>query len=91
VRVHVERDPVVILEELEVAHQVHYQEGAEKQARKGHDNLAANAASKGFGKPIHTIVNKERTYLICPKVAPGGVPPKRGLPDACYLEWLNIA
>nr|GFC56186.1 hypothetical protein [Tanacetum cinerariifolium] len=67
VRVHVERYAVVVFEELEVAHQVYYQKGAEKQAREGHDNLATDAASEGFGKPIHMIVNKEKTYLNRPK------------------------
>jgi hypothetical protein len=90
VRVHVERDPVVVFKELEVAYQVHYQKRAQKQARQGHDNLAPDATGEGFGKPIHTIINKERTYLNRPKVAPGKVPPKLGHPEACYLEWLNI-
>jgi hypothetical protein len=91
VGVDVERYSVVVFEELEVAHQVYYQKGAEKQAREGHDNLAADAASEGFGKPIHMIVNKEKTYLNRPKVAPDRGSPKLGNPDACYLEWLNIA
>jgi hypothetical protein len=60
VRVNVKRYAVVVFEELEVANQVHYQEGAEKQARQGHDNLAPNAAGKGFCKPIHKNISQKR-------------------------------
>jgi hypothetical protein len=69
---------------------MYYQKGAEKQARERHDNLATDAASEGFGKPIHMIVNKEKTYLNLPKVAPDRGSPKPGYSDAYYLEWLNI-
>jgi hypothetical protein len=89
-RINVERYAVIVAEKLEVTHQMHYQERAKKQARKGHDNLAPDAASEGFYKPIHSNLNQKRSYLSHPKVGPKVVTPKNNVRDARYLERLNI-
>jgi hypothetical protein len=89
-RVGIECYPIVVAEKLEVSHQVHHQERAKKQARKGHNNLAPDAASEGFYKPIHSNLNQKRSYLSRPKVGPKAVTPKNNIRDACYLERLNI-
>jgi len=89
-RVGIESYPIVVAEKLEVTYQVHYQERAKKQARKGHDNLAPDAASEGFYKPIHSNLNQKRSYLSHPKVGLKAVTPNNNVQDACYLERLNI-
>jgi hypothetical protein len=53
--VDIERRALVVLEKLQVANEVNYQERAEEKARESHNYFPANAAGECFGYPTHKV------------------------------------